>query len=72
MSPVWIQTIPALRSQDPEPLFSRVLVQNSRYTDDTLSFRSFVFPTAIYRALRLRPVPCNCYVIRQDVALSRR
>jgi hypothetical protein len=31
---------------------SRVLVQNSRYPDDTQSVGSFVFPTAIYRALR--------------------
>jgi hypothetical protein len=29
-----------------------VLVQNSRYTDDTQSVGSFVFPIAIYRALR--------------------
>jgi len=32
--------------------FSRVLAQNSRYTDDTQSVGSLVFTTTIYRALR--------------------
>ena len=35
-----------------DPLFPGVSIQNSRYTDDTLRVRSFVFLTAIYRALR--------------------
>jgi hypothetical protein len=34
------------------PACSRVLGQNSRYTDDTQSVGSFVFLPAIYRALR--------------------
>jgi hypothetical protein len=32
--------------------FSRVLLQNSQYTDDTQSVGSFVLLIAIYRALR--------------------
>src|SRR6266853_2354862 len=49
---------PALKRQFENPITpflphpSRVLGQNSRYTDDTQSAGSFVFPTAIYRALR--------------------
>jgi hypothetical protein len=38
-------------SRSPDP-FPGVLVQNSRYTDDTQSVGSLVFPPAIYRALR--------------------
>jgi hypothetical protein len=32
--------------------FSKVLLENSQYTDDTQSVGSFVLPAAIYRALR--------------------
>jgi hypothetical protein len=32
--------------------FFKVLLQGSQYTDDTQSLSSFVFLTAIYRALR--------------------
>src|SRR5579864_2096212 len=50
--PVRLEIVFVLRSQDPRSPFSRVLVQNSRYTDDTQSVGSLVFPTAIYKALR--------------------
>ena len=50
--PVRLEIVFVLRSQrSPDP-FPHFLVQNSRYTDDTQSVGSFVFPTAIYRALR--------------------
>jgi hypothetical protein len=50
--PVRLEIVFVLRSHDGQTPFPRVLAQNSRYTDDTQSFGSFVFPTAIYRALR--------------------
>src|SRR5258708_35521800 len=56
---------PALERQFENPITpflphpSRVLGQNSRYTDDTQSAGSFVFPTAIYRELRC----ARCLVI---------
>jgi len=50
--PVRLEIVFALRSHDGQSLFPRVLAQNSRYTDDTQSVGSFVFPIAIYRALR--------------------
>jgi hypothetical protein len=31
-----------------------------------------VFPTGSLQGVTVRPVPCNYYVIQQDVALSRR
>jgi hypothetical protein len=50
--PVGREIVLALRSQHRRLPSSRVLVQDSRYTDDTQRAGSFAFPTAIYRALR--------------------
>jgi hypothetical protein len=44
----------------------------TRYTDDTQSIHSFVFPTGRCRALRCDRCLAINYVIQQDVALSRR
>ena len=46
--PVRLEIVFVLRSQDRQTPFA----QNSRYTDDTQSGGSFVFPIDIYRALR--------------------
>ena len=50
--PVRLEIVFVLRSQDRQVTFSEVLVQISRYTDDTQSVGSLVFLPAVYRALR--------------------
>jgi hypothetical protein len=61
-----------LHPQDPHIPFSGVLVQNSRYTDDTQSVGSFVFPYRYLQGITVRPVPCDYNLIQSVSALSPR
>ncbi len=50
--PERLEIVFVLRSQDRQITFFQSFASDSQYTDDTQSVRSFVLPTAIYRALR--------------------
>jgi hypothetical protein len=72
MLPVGLEIIFLRRSQDRRSPCSAVLIQNSRYTDDTENLSSFVFPYCHLQGITVRPVPCNYNVIQSVSALSLR
>ena len=70
--PVQLEIVFVLRSQDRQVTFfesfGSKLAIHRRYTE-----RRFLgIPYCYLQGITVRPVPCNYYVIRQNIALSRR
>jgi len=71
--PVRLEIVFVLRSQDRQTPFPTFWFK----TRDTQTIhraerRFFCIPYCYLQGITVRPVPCNYYVIRQNIALSRR